>query len=172
MLDTIQIHLGKKKFQLGIRRRCYEKEFDHIGTLYIYHETSITLKDIKKYVEFELNNFIFTIGTKTFQQTSGLPMGGYLSAPLACIDTMSQEHLNPLLWFCCRYKDNIIIIVPKLLTKTQVNEIHEDLNKIYRPDLTVELKAVDFRYTTILEYVIYVNKNEFNTEHWNKTTSI
>lgn len=59
------------------------------------------------------------------------------------------------------------MIIPKILTEKQIAEIHEDLNKLCEPKLTVELETIDFRAIIILEVIIRIEKEGF-TENWNK----
>lgn len=95
-LETTLTHLRRtravRKLGFAIRRRSYEKHLDRIGHANKLHETGVTMTEILRYADFELKYPLFQVGKKIVMQRHGLPMGGFLSAHLACIDAMTQEH--------------------------------------------------------------------------------
>jgi hypothetical protein len=153
----------------GIRNRQSDKHLDHIGHPFKFQETGFTPENILQYCEFELNSAFLEINQECYEQEHGLPMGGFLSAPLACIYTMYMEHTFHRLFYkfqIFRYRDDILAISPTTLTASKQNLLHSKLNLIYGPDLTVELEHSTNGPTTFLEYIItpkletiYYNKN-------------
>jgi hypothetical protein len=99
-------------------------------------------------------------------------MGGFLSAPLACIDTMVQEHLLPHLWpinyFAERYRDDIALIFPTQLTHHEISSIHHNLNNLYGPDLSVNLESFSYTSLQFLERQIYLHNGNFVAAPTNK----
>ena len=90
---------------------------------------------------------------------------------------MVQEHLAANLLrdhIKLRYRDEILLIFPRILAKENIRKKHEKLNKIYGPELQVELEQISYISINFLEYVImnnletyHLNKN--NTTNQNKT---
>jgi hypothetical protein len=74
------------------------------------------LRKILKTTKFELNHAYFYINGCIFEQENG-PMGGFLSALLATIDTMVQEDKHQNLWNTdygwFRFRDDLLAIIPK-----------------------------------------------------------
>ena len=95
-------------------------------------------------------------------------MGGFLSAPLACIDAMRQEHtyrnhLKNCLSFC--FRDDIILIFPQTLDDKTKKHWVEKLNKIYGPDLEVELEE---SYTDKIAFLEFYTFHDLSITHYNK----
>ena len=98
-------------------------------------------------------------------------MGGFNSAPLACLDAMVQEHLAANLMrghIKLRYRDDILLF-PKKISNIEIKRRHDRLNQIYGPDLQVELEQTSHTKINFLEYII---TNTLNTYHLNKNSSI
>ena len=168
-----------RELSFAIRIRKYEKNLDHFGLAYRYHEVQIYLTELMEYVDFELSNTYFTIGNKTFIQKSGLPMGGLLSACLASIDLMVQEFLLPHLWrnsikglhLFCRFRDDIFIIVGSKLKEEEELQIHTNLNNLYGPELSVKKEKTATHVMNFLEYNVLLKEKELILTHENKNFS-
>lgn len=151
-----------------IRNRKYEKSYDHIGHPFKYKEIGLTPSLVKQYIEYELNTSYFQINGICYRQKNGLPMGGFNSAPLACLDAMAQEHICANLLkkrISIRYRDDILLIAPKKLNEAEIHKQHMILNKIYGPELTVELEGYSNKEINFLEYKL---TNKLETYHHNK----
>lgn len=168
-LDTIRNRKTTRTLNFAIRNRAYENHYDHIGKPFRQKETGITCALILAYVKFELNFPFFHINDTVYLQKNGLPMGGFLSAPLACLDAMLQEHhyrhlLTTPIKF--RFRDDILLCYACHLNQSKITDIHDHLNFIYRPDLCVELEDQSHTNIQFLEVDInssmelsYFNKN-------------
>lgn len=164
------------KLNFAIRRRRYEKSRDRIGNANPFHEVSISANDIWRYCGFELQYPCFIINNTIMKQKQGLPMGGFLSAPLACIDAMIQEtlffhhwHQNILRYsLCTRFRDDILVIIPYRANAQETTDIQQRLSEIYRPDLTIELEETTHNQIHFLEYQIAFTTMGFNTTHYSR----
>ena len=174
MLDYLH-KLTTRKLCFCIRNRKYEKKYDHIGHPFKHKEVGLTPELIQAYILYELETSYFQIGKVCFKQKNGLPMGGFNSVPLACIDAMVQEHI----WanmirgkIKMRYWDDILIIYPRKLNKNKIENLHNRLNKIYDPDLSVELEGYSNEKIDFLEYIItkeletYHKKKSYKKQYW------
>jgi len=165
-------HLVKRKLCFCIRNRKYEKLYDHLGHPFKYKEIGLTPKLILEYINYELDTAYFQINQICYKQKNGLPMGGFNSAPLACLDAMVQEHLSANILqgiIKTRYRDDILIVIPRKLNSLEIGYKHEQINHIYGPDLSIELEDYSHTNTKFLEYVI---TNKLETYHLNKNFGI
>ena len=170
------LYSTRRRLTFAIRRRRYLKYLDTIGHANPNHSDQVKSSEILDYVKFELKNSYFKINKQFFYQKCGLPMGGFMSAVLACIDALTQEHLHPSLWpnewSCHRYRDDIFIIAPKKLNENSIENIHRNLNILYGPDLSVELEEINYKTMNFLEYNITTCQNKLAISHYNKNTTL
>lgn len=161
-------HHARRKLCFCIRLRKYEKRYDHIGHPYKYKEIGISTKLLRAYIYYELDYPYFQINNNCYVQNNGLPMGGFNSAPLACLDAMVQEYYCRSLRkqsLNLRYRDDILQIYFRRLTTEEIQQQLLILNTIYGPELTVELEATSHSTIQFLEYVITSN---LQTHHYNR----
>ena len=161
-----------RKLCFCIRNRKYERRYDHIGHPQKYKEIGILPDLVLAYIKYELDTSFFQINGTCYRQKNGLPMGGFNSAPLACLDAMVQEHQNANLLrgrIKIRYRDDILMILPRILDEDAIHKQHNKLNKIYGPDLTVELEGYSYNKMNFLEFTLLFN---LETHHYNKNYNI
>src|SRR5688572_24875482 len=90
-------------------------------------------------------------------------MGGLISAPMACIDSMFKESKNKKVWTkrgyavkCCRFRDDIRVLCGANMNDEGINKIKEDFQKMYGNSLKVELEGVQYGKGRFLD-VSFVN---------------
>jgi len=147
--------MGIDHFSLA-RRRC-DKKMDGINRK-DKNFIKITIDDIAKYVDFELNNAYFKIGKSVYKQDKGLPMGGLISACLADITSLYKERKNSIKndnnTIIKRFQDDILIIQKETNIKIAYKLIKK-LKKVYGPSLELELEDCNNNKVTFLDYEIF-----------------
>jgi hypothetical protein len=140
-----------------------------------------SFEDILQYVNYELKTSIFKYGDKYISQKNGLPMGGFLSASLAQIDSMYKEHVNYKLWKhndfptkWIRFRDDGRGVIGKHLSDTDINDIQTMLGKIYGKNLNVIIEDWSYQEVTFLDARIIINPIKFKIElrHFNKNIDL
>lgn len=134
------------------------------------------MEDVINYIDFKLESAYFVVGKSIFKQKAGLPMEGLLSACLACIDSMVQEFKYPKLWteevlsgaFLCRFRDNILIIILRIITEQEKCTITDKLNHLFGPELTVKFEESSNTNIDFLESQLSIEGNTISLIHHNK----
>jgi hypothetical protein len=171
-LLTLRKFASSKRLCFAIRTREYERKYDHIGHPYQHKEIGFPPYLIRAFIQYELDFPYFQVNNQIFKQINGLPMGGFNSAPLACLDSMLQEHLHPLLWqdaSCFRYRDDIFAVFPKKLSEFEITDFHNRLSHLYGPDLSVQLESISYSAMDFLEFHITSN---LTISHFNKNMAL
>ncbi len=126
-----------------------------------------------------MRNTFFTVGSTTYRQTGGLPMGGLVSAPLAIIDSMWKEHSNRHLWRqwsipaqSIRYRDDIRMLFGAHLTRADIADVQYDLQQMYGNSLEVELESFSHEYDKFLESLSWVHDGKLQALTFNKNIDI
>lgn len=160
----------------AIRRRQIEKSGDKLGHGQTRDYWNFSFNDVLAYVNFELENALFSVGNSLYKQTNGLPMGGFLSAGLAVLHSMYAEHTQQHLWLnydaaWFRFRDDILAIVPRKLDAEQIQDVVRSLNVIYGPHLQVELEDASQTHINFLDYWISYT-GQLNTWHYSKNCDL
>ena len=104
----------------------FDKRMDRVGQGCHRDFVNYSFTDILKFVYFDIfQNCLASCGSVAFSQETGLPMGGCLSAQIACIFCIYREHMffqqlqdmraGGVAWLS-RFRDNIFVIYQKPLT--------------------------------------------------------
>jgi hypothetical protein len=154
-LDSVKNAYNKT--EIAIHRRIIDKKKDHIGKGNTRHFIKLPFRLILKYAKFELSTPYILLGNVLIKQRNGLPMGGFLSAGLAVLDSMYQEHLHYQTWkqlskktIICRYRDDILSIVSGILTKSEIQSYINLFQNIYGSNLKVELEDESNKHIPLL----------------------
>ena len=131
-----------------------------------FHKISFT--QILNYVNFELETSYFFVGSTLIHQQNGLPMGAFTSAALADIFSMYREHTNLNLWKnlpflskSFRFRDDIIMLFTCTLNKPQIKQIHQNLQTLYGPNLTIKLENSNYLSCKFIDTSTHLHKNKF-----------
>ena len=108
---------------------------------------------IRKYVEFEFDTSIIITPIGRFKQIGGVPMGGFVSAPLTVMDSNRREHKGRKLWtwvrglpsWIVRYRDDICLLVSNVRIEEVMNETLPKLCKMYGPGIGIKLERIGQR---------------------------
>ena len=136
-------HLFRDKFKRrSVAINKGSKQLDRIGCGSSDFYTTIPLEELFEYCNFELfENVYARVGLLCFQQTVGIPMGGFPSGIIANIYLFMKElkaQVVPLTrkFFVFRYMDNLPGIYDA--DTTSLEEIHAVLFEIYHMPLKLE----------------------------------
>ena len=133
-----------KRRSVAINKGC--RKLDRIGCGSSELYTTIPISELFEYGKFELlSNIHGRVGLLCFQQTVGIPMGGYPSGIIANIYLFMREietHATFLTrdFFVFRYMDNLPGIYD--ITKTTLTDIHSILTYIYDMPLKLEQQGM------------------------------
>ncbi len=164
---------------VAVARLREMKKKDHLGGASKFTHHTIPFSTITQYVQFEMRHTFFTVGSTTYRQTGGLPIGGLVSAPLAVIDSMWKEHSNRHLWRqwsvptqSIRYRDDIRMLFGAQLTQAHITEIQRGLQQMYGNSLEVELEYYSHEYDKFLESLTWVQDGKLQALTFNKNIDI
>ena len=160
---------------IAINRLTRERHRDRTGLSRHRDFIQLTLEQINNYAEFEMDNTFFTVRKKTYQQTKGLAMGGFLSASLACIFSMWCEHKNKRRWrdgmppaIISRFRDDTLIITVGLLSMSEVEKHRKMWEEIYGNGIQTTLENVSYNNINFLDFKVRISNYCLELELRNK----
>ena len=74
-----------------VMKKCRLKAYDTIGDNAKYNAHQLNFSNITTYVNYELDNPYLNANGKKIKQINGLPMGGFVSAQLASVDSTFKK---------------------------------------------------------------------------------
>jgi len=164
----------------SIYRRLIDKARDSLGKKgNDFH--ILSFKEVKQYVKFELDTSYFEVADFIVKQKNGLPMGGFLSASLAQIDSMYKEHTARKRWrhmdvpsFWIRFRDDGRGLIAKRLCEPDIKKIETLLGEIYGKSLKVVIENWSYEEVTFLDARIIINtrKSKLEVRYFNKNIDL
>lgn len=148
---------------------------DHLGSCKNRDFLLISFRQIMEYANFEMENTIFVVRGKVYEQINGLPMGGFLSAGLACIYSMYCESVCERFWRhgnlvmkAWRFRDDTIAIINGKIQKTEIEKYRRMWELIYGPGIEVTLEDWNEQEINFLDYKINTLNNKLSLILQNK----
>jgi hypothetical protein len=165
-LDEIleQYTFENRKSIFSIHRHIGQKDKDCFGIKRHRDFRLISFEELKKYIHYELNYPIFSVGKTFYKQVNGLPMGSFVAPGLAVlfciwaewkINLRNSYDRNQIDFI--RYKDDILAITFHN-SKEMFERTAKDLENIYGNGLKIKQEAIDKNRTNFLEYILNYNK--------------
>jgi len=148
-------HMKRKGIEgVTITRRKIDKRLDGVRMRKDRNFVFLSWETIRKYVEFEFEVSMVTLPGKTIRQIEGVPMGGFVSAPLAVMDSCRREHEGRRIWrrvggkptWMTRYRDDIRALVHRDNVGAGVEAFREELCKMYGPGVGIKLERQGERW--------------------------
>ena len=172
------VRKNKKGFTcFGVHKSYLQKHMDGVLAKNTGSDRSkknmhlLSLEQIRKFVEYEINNAYVEFGGVVLRQVKGLPIGAILSAPLACLDTMWKEH--NLIRFrsipgvkveAFRFRDDSRYIIGKRINDASIKAFTNSLQKMYGSTLKVECEGYGYTSSTFLDNTMRVNNKRGQLE--------
>ena len=129
------VSIGKQK----------DKTMDCVGGRSRDHYNVFSVSDIRSLIEYDLHcNNLFVMGDEVWEQSTGVGIGGMLSAANADTVLTSTESdvrwgsLLPLRVKVGRFRDNIFVICPEEELAVWLPFLHSKLSELYNMPLKVE----------------------------------
>lgn len=159
----------------ALAKNVSEKYRDKLGFSKGRDFLNISLDQVWNYTTFELETSTFEAAGKLYKQTRGLPMGGYLSAGLACIFSMWCEDRANRYWrhahpgfMAFRFRDDTVSIIKGRLTTDRIENIRRIWQNVYGNGIEVTLEDYSYESMNFLDYKLTLSKDTIHYEMTNK----
>jgi len=128
-------------------------------------------------VVYELKTAVFQVEDYLLNQKNRLPMGGFISAALAQLDSMLKEHTSRKLWRhlgfpskWIRFRDDGRGFIGKCLEKCEIDNIEVLLSKIYGKNLKIVIEDWSYKEVVFLDSRVIINadKKMIEVRYYNK----